>query len=171
VPFAERWNPARRQLAQFLTKARYPLDERELLFDTYECKDTTAVRLSLAPNRVPESAIEAFCRRHHFSQDAVQVESIERTGESPLNTELYAHIRKTAERFYPKTTLIPHITPGFSDNRFLRQRGIPVYGFFPLSSAEEARRQHATDERLSLGALHQAVKIAVALIEAFCAKV
>lgn len=80
--------------------------------------------------------------------------------ESPVNTELFSVIQKTVQRFNPKAIAVPYLSPGGTDSRFFRQRGITAYGFFPVILPEtELQRMHGIDERISLENLEQGTRI------------
>ena len=53
----------------------------------------------------------------------------------------------------PKYKLLPIITPGYSDNRFFRQRGIPTIGFFPLDIKNNISGIHGNNEYISFKSL------------------
>jgi len=80
--------------------------------------------------------------------------------ESPVNTELFSVIQKTVRRFNPKAIAVPYLSPGGTDSRYFRQRGITAYGFFPIIlSEDELQRMHGIDERISLENLKQGMRI------------
>jgi acetylornithine deacetylase/succinyl-diaminopimelate desuccinylase-like protein len=62
--------------------------------------------------------------------------------------------------------VLPALTPGFTDSRFLRPLGAIAYGFAPQGPDPEADAPHgvhAGDERLSLGSLRTLLRALVAL--------
>ena len=52
-----------------------------------------------------------------------------------------------------KYKLLPIITPGYSDNRFFRQRGIATIGFFPLDIKNNISGIHGNNEYISFKSL------------------
>jgi acetylornithine deacetylase/succinyl-diaminopimelate desuccinylase-like protein len=150
-----------------------PFDRDELLRDTFAAvpadDGTVEVRIRTRPGVSAGQAIAAFCQQFRLDLTAVVAEAAAAGTESPLDTELYDAIRSVAASYCPGTRLVPHVTPGISDARFLRMRGVPVYGFFPFLPAAEAARQHGRDERLSVAALWRAAEVAASLLESFCA--
>jgi acetylornithine deacetylase/succinyl-diaminopimelate desuccinylase-like protein len=63
------------------------------------------------------------------------------------------------------------MTVGGTDNRFLRARGIPAYGFIPvLLSADEAAGFHGNNEKLSIDNLNLGVELTYEVVRRFCAK-
>jgi acetylornithine deacetylase/succinyl-diaminopimelate desuccinylase-like protein len=80
--------------------------------------------------------------------------------ESPFDTELYALMRQAVETENPRALLVPYLSPGATDSRFFRQRGITAYGFMPvLISESELQRMHGIDERISLDNLESGTRI------------
>ncbi|MEE9217884.1 MAG: M20/M25/M40 family metallo-hydrolase [Acidobacteriota bacterium] len=70
---------------------------------------------------------------------------------SPMDAPLPQAIRRAMQRLAPGVEVVPYTSPGGTDSRLLRQRGIPAYGLLPFPiKAEEARLMHADNERLSL---------------------
>ena len=65
-------------------------------------------------------------------------------------------VEKALKKIIPNARLMPCITPGSSDNRFFRNAGIPVIGFFPLDIGNYLRGIHGVDEYISEGSLRLA---------------
>jgi acetylornithine deacetylase/succinyl-diaminopimelate desuccinylase-like protein len=69
----------------------------------------------------------------------------------PWDTELYRTIAAVVKEAMEDAVVVPGMTIGGTDNRFLRERGIPAYGFIPcLLSPEERRGFHGNDEFLTV---------------------
>ena len=49
--------------------------------------------------------------------------------------------------------LLPVITPGYSDNRLFREKGIPTLGFFPLDIKNNISGIHGANEYISFKSL------------------
>lgn len=63
-------------------------------------------------------------------------------------------ILKIAQKYWPGVPLVPSMSKGATDSRFLRAHGIPSYGFSPIPSFEEdGRRAHGIDERIPVASL------------------
>lgn len=84
--------------------------------------------------------------------------------ESSLHTELFKLIQPVVREHDPSYTLLPYITPGYSDNRFFRKRGIPAYGFFPLDNFSPITTIHQANERIYLPSLEKSFRILFSLI-------
>ncbi len=69
----------------------------------------------------------------------------------PWDTELFRTINDVVKEAMEDAVVVPGMTIGGTDNRFLRARGIPAYGFIPcLLSPEERRGFHGNDEFMTV---------------------
>ncbi|WP_214658882.1 M20/M25/M40 family metallo-hydrolase [Candidatus Formimonas warabiya] len=87
--------------------------------------------------------------------------------ESSLDTELFQLIQTVTKEDHPSSDILPYITPGYSDNRFFRKRGIPTYGFFPLDDLSPITTMHQANERICVPSLVKSVRILLSLIQRF----
>ncbi len=91
-------------------------------------------------------------------------------GASEWDTELFHLMNSVVKDAMEDAVVTPTMTVGGTDNRFLRQRGIPAYGFIPaLLSPEEASGFHGNDEHLSIDNLNLGCEIMYELVRRFCA--
>jgi acetylornithine deacetylase/succinyl-diaminopimelate desuccinylase-like protein len=85
----------------------------------------------------------------------VKVDELDTPSEpSPLARELTATIGKLAPKFWPGAPLLPVMSSGATDGRFLRNAGIPTYGHSGLASDIFDNRAHGKDERVGVKAFH-----------------
>jgi acetylornithine deacetylase/succinyl-diaminopimelate desuccinylase-like protein len=64
---------------------------------------------------------------------------------------------------------VPGLTVGATDNRFLRARGIPAYGFIPcLLSPEEQAGFHGNNEFLTIENLNMGVELMYEIVRRMC---
>jgi acetylornithine deacetylase/succinyl-diaminopimelate desuccinylase-like protein len=89
--------------------------------------------------------IEAGCRG--FS---VNLPGDASANESSTDTELYRVLDDTIRGHDPRGILLPYLSPGATDSRFFRERGVIAYGMQFDSSIESNRLIHGHDERISL---------------------
>lgn len=79
---------------------------------------------------------------------------------SPLDTPLYDAIAEAVATAHPGAEAVPVIAPGGADSRFLRELGIPAYGFGMFSPrwthAEFRRLVHSVDERVDVDTIRLA---------------
>jgi acetylornithine deacetylase/succinyl-diaminopimelate desuccinylase-like protein len=89
---------------------------------------------------------------------------------SPTTGEMWDAIKQVVARDFKNTKVVPWMTAGGTDSRFLRQKGVPAYGFVPvILTREELGRVHGVDERLSVENLNLGIKATYDLAIALCA--
>ena len=92
-------------------------------------------------------------------------------GASPFDTELFHLINDVVKGAMEDAVVTPTMTVGGTDNRYLRAKGIPAYGFIPaLLSPEEASGFHGNDEHITIDNLNLGVEIMYEVVRRFCAR-
>jgi acetylornithine deacetylase/succinyl-diaminopimelate desuccinylase-like protein len=71
---------------------------------------------------------------------------------SPLHPELFARVEQITAEMWPGTLVIPTMSTGATDSRWLRSAGIPSYGVSGLFLGES--RAHGRDERIGVKDLY-----------------
>lgn len=122
------------------------------------CAATLDCRLT--PGETPEGFLAKIKSVVNDSSVEWEVLQTAEPTESPVNTELFSIIQKTIRTINPKAVTVPYLSPGATDSRYFRKRGVTAYGFFPIILSEtELQRMHGVDERISLENLEQGTKI------------
>lgn len=85
---------------------------------------------------------------------------------SPIDAELVAAIEKLSPEFWPGVPLVPTMSAGASDGRFLRNAGIPTYGHSGMASDLFDVRAHGKDERVSVKAFYAGNQYLYRLVKA-----
>jgi acetylornithine deacetylase/succinyl-diaminopimelate desuccinylase-like protein len=68
-------------------------------------------------------------------------------------------VRTVAAKTWPSAPVIPILSLGATDSRFLRGRGIPAYGLNPIAITEsDGRRAHGVDERIPVASLRPGIE-------------
>jgi acetylornithine deacetylase/succinyl-diaminopimelate desuccinylase-like protein len=76
------------------------------------------------------------------------------------DTELFWTINNVIKEAMEDAVVVPSMTVGATDNRFLRARGIPAYGFIPcLLSPEESAGFHGNNEFLTIDNLNMGCEL------------
>jgi len=76
------------------------------------------------------------------------------------DTELFWTINSVVKEAMEDAVVVPSMTVGATDNRFLRARGIPAYGFIPcLLSPEESAGFHGNNEFLTIDNLNMGCEL------------
>jgi acetylornithine deacetylase/succinyl-diaminopimelate desuccinylase-like protein len=73
---------------------------------------------------------------------------------SPMNAELTAAIETLTKKYWPGVVVLPTMSAGATDGRFLRNAGIPTYGHSGVASDIFDVRAHGKDERVSTKAFY-----------------
>jgi len=88
--------------------------------------------------------------------------------ESPLDTLLFKQIQETLKEFVPNCSVVPFMTTGGTDSRFLRNAGSVCYGFRPMETdlplEEFLKMTHGIDERISIKNLVFGVSVLYQLV-------
>lgn len=76
---------------------------------------------------------------------------------SPLTTEMFLALEKTAKTMYPDATILPTMSTGASDMAQLRAKGIPSYGIGPASTESDTINfgAHSDVERIPEASLYK----------------
>ena len=86
------------------------------------------------------------------------------------DTELFRVIQGVLIEAMEDAVVVPSMTVGATDNRFLRARGTTAYGFIPcLLSNEEARGFHGNNEFLTIENLNMGCELMYEIIRRMCA--
>ncbi len=104
-----------------------------------------------------------------IDDDRIMVEFSDWGQDQPVavdwDTELYRTIETVVTEAVEDATVVPTTCVGGTDNRFLRQQGIPAYGFIPvLLSPEEAAGFHGNDEFLTVENLNMGVELTYEIV-------
>lgn len=94
-----------------------------------------------------------------------------RIAPSPLDTELFAAIRKGAEQTWPGVTVLPTLLVAATDATPWRERGVPVYGLGPIAAdAATALRVHGDDERAATASVRTGADFAYRILKSVTAR-
>lgn len=74
------------------------------------------------------------------------------------DTDLFRAFVKTGAKLAPGAGVVPYMSTGATDSRYLRGAGIPSYGFSVPLTDEDALRIHGHDERMPVDSLLFGVK-------------
>lgn len=138
---------------------------------------TTCVATQLeaghAPNALPQRAVATLsCRvlQGHSAEELqaalqsavadpqVAVEIVRRRdGSRPprLTRQIMAPIERAVERLWPGIPIIPVMTPGATDGRYLNNAGIPTYGMSGMFSAPGETNAHGLNEKIRVSSLYR----------------
>ena len=88
---------------------------------------------------------------------------------SPLRPELLRIVEKLTSEFWPGAAVVPSMSAGMTDARFLRNAGIAVYGHSGLAGEPSENRAHGIDERLAVKSFYDGLEYLYKLVKALAA--
>lgn len=88
--------------------------------------------------------------------------------DSPVNGPLVDAMRAALAKHAPGVPLVPLMSTGGTDNEFLRDKGMAVYGFVPFPDGEAHATVHAANERVTVKGLEFCLKVIWDVLNAFC---
>ncbi len=88
---------------------------------------------------------------------------------SPLKPEILRPIERLTAEFWPGAAVVPVMSTGATDSRFLRNAGIPAYGHSGLASEPSDNRAHGKDERLAVKSFYDGLEYLYRLVKAYSA--
>ena len=97
-----------------------------------------------------------------FGDEGLEIHPTDEFGHaepSPMTGEGPAAIRRVLDTTSPGVPIVPFMSRGATDSRFLRAAGIPAYGFSTIATSEaDARRAHGVDERIPLASVRPGIE-------------
>lgn len=89
----------------------------------------------------------------------VEVSLLSTPTQSAPDTELSRAIAEAVARHDPGAGVAPFLMPAGTDGRFLREKGITCYGFFPTLPDVDTRTVHGKDERLPISSVDFGLRV------------
>jgi len=122
----------------------------------------------LVPDQEPEEFLETVTEVVDDENIVIEPLLISSPAASPTDSELYEAIRTATQSIERQATLGSSVLAGFTDGRFLRERGIVSYGFDPFKASNgDLRGVHGIDEKLSISDLEFAIRYCHSVLSEF----
>jgi acetylornithine deacetylase/succinyl-diaminopimelate desuccinylase-like protein len=87
---------------------------------------------------------------------------------SSLTSDLYGAIRSVSAKEFPGTPVVPFMSTGATDSRFLRLRSVEAYGLLPFPLADtDFVRMHGNDERIPLDSFRKGIEYLYDIVNEF----
>jgi len=86
---------------------------------------------------------------------------------SPLRPDIVQTIERLTAEFWPGALVVPVMSTGATDSRFLRNAGIAAYGHSGLASEPSDNRAHGKDERLAVKSFYDGLEYLYRLVKTF----
>ena len=124
------------------------------------------VNCRIVPGETPDQVRDVLVKVMADNQIAVKLDRLDTSSEpSPLTRELSAAIGKLTPKFWPGAPLLPIMSSGASDGRFLRNAGIPTYGHSGLAGDMFDNRAHGQDERVGVKPFYDGLQYQYELVK------
>lgn len=78
----------------------------------------------------------------------------ERSPVPPLNEEIMGPVKRAAAKIFPGTPIVPTLTAGATDGRYLNLAGIPTYGLTGMFGDPDGGGVHGLNERIRVRSLY-----------------
>jgi acetylornithine deacetylase/succinyl-diaminopimelate desuccinylase-like protein len=125
------------------------------------------INCRMLPDERPEDVVETI--RGVVNDTGVQVtitSAAVPSPVSPLDPEVFEPIDSITAALWPGAAVIPNMDAGASDNVWLRNAGMPVYGVSGVPLDYDDIRWHGKDERILVSAFYQGVEFTYRLVRA-----
>lgn len=157
-------------LAMFTNTLNITMVNSGIKANVIPAKSEAVIDCRLLPGQSREDWLRQI--REVIDDDQIEIEDyLPDQGEMssvPWDTELYWTIHSVMKEAVEDAVITPSMTIGGTDNRFLRQRGIPAYGFIPcLLSREERAGFHGNNEFLTLDNFNMGTELTYEIVRRF----
>ena len=88
---------------------------------------------------------------------------------SPLNPEVMAAVARIAGEMWPGVPIIPTMSGGYTDSRWLRNAGIPAYGVSGLFSDSGNNGVHGQNEHVGVKEIYDSKEFLYRLVKQLAA--
>ena len=156
--------------AQFMNTLNITMVNAGVKHNVVPAMSEAYVDCRLLPGQSPERWVDAI--REVIDDEEVIVESTSTSSGFPAvpwDTELFHVIESVVKDQIEDAIVVPGLTIGGTDNRFLRERGVAAYGFMPaLYTADELRGFHGNNEHIRIETLNMGCEMTYEITRRLC---
>jgi acetylornithine deacetylase/succinyl-diaminopimelate desuccinylase-like protein len=157
--------------AQFVNTLNLTMLKSGIKANVIPAKSSAVVDCRLLPGQTKQDWMRQV--REYIDDDRIEIELESPDQGEPAavdwDTELFRTINSVIKEAMEDAVVVPGMTIGGTDNRFLRERGIPAYGFIPcLLSPEERAGFHGNNEFLTVENLNMGCELMYEIVRRFC---
>ncbi|MFB3814343.1 MAG: M20/M25/M40 family metallo-hydrolase [Terriglobales bacterium] len=120
----------------------------------------------LLPGVDPQAFLETM--RQVVADPNVTIEPLDgfvRANSSPIDSELFAAIRRVAARYFPNAPVLPRLASGYNESQRYRPLGMVCYGFSPYATTrDEGGTEHGDNERIRVEQLRRGFRVLYDLV-------
>ena len=114
------------------------------------------VNCRMLPGADPSAAEKALVRViNDTSVHLAPIDTAHPSPASPLRPDVFGAVDASVKAIWGNVPIVPIMETGATDGLFLRNAGVPVYGFNGLFIATNDVRAHVKDERILISAFDQ----------------
>jgi acetylornithine deacetylase/succinyl-diaminopimelate desuccinylase-like protein len=125
------------------------------------------VNCRIVPGETPDEVRVTLIRVLADRQISVTADGVDTASEpSPLTREISGAVEKVSAKFWPGAPLLPIMSAGATDGRYLRNAGIPTYGHSGMAADMFDNRSHGKDERVAVKSFFDGVEYQYQLVKA-----
>ena len=89
---------------------------------------------------------------------------------SPLTQEIMSAVESVTRALWPGVPVVPMMSTGATDSRYLRAAGIPAYGTSGMFGDVDDIRAHGRDERMLVQSLYEGQEYLYRLVKALSSR-
>lgn len=114
----------------------------------------------ILPGETPEGFKNKIMKMIDDSRVQVRLTTQSRPNESDFRTPYFKALEESILEVDPKAVVLPFLSPGATDNRFFREKGVLAYGIIPLLiNLKDLESLHGKNERIPLKEIPKGEKI------------
>jgi acetylornithine deacetylase/succinyl-diaminopimelate desuccinylase-like protein len=129
------------------------------------------VNCRVLPNETEENVRQTLIRV--LANDTIKVTPVNRffpSPASPLTAEIMGAVQQVTQQMWPGVPVVPMMSTGATDSRFLRTAGIPAYGTSGMFGDVDDIRAHGRDERMLVQSLYEGQEYLYRLVRRLSSK-
>jgi acetylornithine deacetylase/succinyl-diaminopimelate desuccinylase-like protein len=129
------------------------------------------VNCRVLPNETEEDVRQQLVRA--LANDKIKVTPTSKffpSPPSPLTPEIMSAVERVTQALWPGVPVVPTMSTGATDSRYLRAVGIPAYGTSGMFGEVDDIRAHGRDERMLVRSLYEGQEYLYRLVKVLSAK-
>jgi acetylornithine deacetylase/succinyl-diaminopimelate desuccinylase-like protein len=129
------------------------------------------VNCRVLPNETEETVRPTLIRV--LANDKIKVTPVNKffpSPASPLTPEIMGAVERVTQGLWPGVAVVPMMSTGATDSRFLRTAGIPAYGTSGMFGEVDDIRAHGRDERMLVRSLYEGQEYLYRLVKVLSSK-
>ncbi len=113
------------------------------------------VNCRVLPEDSPDYVISTLKRIANDDQVAIKPTQVELSASSPMREDVLKAVNRVTDTMWPGVVVVPEMSTGATDGRYLRVAGIPTYGVQGFFFERNDNRSHGRDERMRVQSFYE----------------